>query len=385
MSNSCDRNPAGPRPGARRLRIAFIGGRGVGSAYSGIERYYEEIGGRLAARGHRVLAYSRSYFSPKGRDFRGMEVRRLPTLRSKHLETLFHSLLSTLDVCFRGVDIVQFHALGSSPFSWLPRLFGKKSVVSVRGLDWQRAKWGFLARNYLRFCETTSLYCPDATVVVSKVLREHFRERFGREVVYIPNGVGSPSPADGTGLAQWGLEPGRYFLYAGRLSPEKGLDVLIEAHRPLADACRLVIAGGSSYSEDYIGRLRGQAGPGVVFTGFQQGAVLAALYGNALAFVLPSQMEGLSVALLEAMAYGLPVVASDIPENRELVDECGGFLFPLGDAAALRQVLQRLAADPGMAREIGRSSREKVTERFSWDRVAEETERFYLGLMDRTS
>jgi len=382
MSNQYRHNRDRTPGGARRLGIAFIGGRGVGSAYSGIERYYEEVGGRLAARGHRVLAYSRSYFSPKSCDFQGMEVHRLPTLRSKHLETFVHSLLATLDVCFRHVDIVQFHALGSSPFSWLPRLFGKKAVVSVRGLDWQRAKWGFLARNYLRFCERTSLYCPNATVVVSKVLREHFSKRFGRKVLYIPNGVGNPESPGASTLAQWGLEPRRYFLYAGRLSPEKGLDILIKAHRPLADACRLVIAGGSSYSEDYIKRLRAQAGPGVVFTGFQQGPILAELYGNALAFMLPSQMEGLSVALLEAMAYGLPVVASDIPENRELVDECGGFLFPLGDAAGLEQILQRLVANPAMALGEGRRSRERVIERFSWDRIAIETENFYFDLMD---
>jgi len=385
MSNPYRNDPEQTGGGARRLGIALIGGRGVGSAYSGIERYYEEVGGRLAARGHRVLAYSRSYFSPEGRDYRGMEVHRLPTLRSKHLETLFHSILATLDVCFRRVDIVQFHALGSSPLAWLPRLFGKKTIVSVRGLDWQRAKWGFVARNYLRFCERTSLYCPNATVVVSKVLREHFGRRFGRKVVYIPNGVGSPESPGVSGLAQWGLEPRRYFLYAGRLSPEKGLDVLIEAHRPVAGACRLAVAGGSSYSEDYIRRLRAQAGPEVVFTGFQQGAVLAELYGNALAFVLPSQMEGLSVALLEAMAYGLPVVASDIPENRELVDECGGFLFPLGDAAGLGQVLQRLVADPETALAVGRRCRERVIERFSWDRIAIETENFYFDLAARSS
>jgi glycosyltransferase involved in cell wall biosynthesis len=366
----------------RPLRIAFIGGRGVGSAYSGIERYYEEIGSRLAARGHEVTAYCRSHFSPEIDAYRGVRVRRIPTVRSKHLETLLHTLASTADVCFRRVDVVQFHALGSSPFAWIPRLAGKRTVVSVRGLDWQRAKWGALARAYLRLCEWTSLSCPNATVVVSKTLQRHYREVFRREVRYVPNGVNRIEGRGVREIGRWGLQPGQYFLYAGRLSPEKRLDVLVEAHRAAATGCPLVIAGGSSYSEDYMAKLRAAAGEDVVFTGFLTGAALEELFSNALAFILPSAMEGLSVALLEAMAYGLPVVTSDIPENRELVDECGGYLVPLGDVKGLAAVLARLAGNRDEARRLGISIQEKVRRRFDWDRIAEETEQFYLALVD---
>jgi glycosyltransferase involved in cell wall biosynthesis len=381
MTASSPSHPPDTRAPAPPLRIAFIGGRGVGSAYSGIERYYEEIGSRLAARGHRVLIYCRSYFSPKGRTYRGMEIRRLPTLRSKHLETFLHSFLATLDVCLRPIDVVQFHALGSSPFAWVPRLFGKRTVVSVRGLDWQRAKWGLVARAYLQIAERTAVYCPNRTVVVSRVLRDHFQRRFGREIVFIPNGVGEVHPPAGDWISKWNLEPRRYLLYAGRLSPEKGLETLIEAHRGLAQSCRLVIAGGSSYSEEYIARLRALAGPEVVFTGFQTGPTLEALFGNALTFVLPSHMEGLSVALLEAMSYGLPVVASDIPENRELVAECGGFLFELGNARDLGRVLRDLIDHPEEAVGAGREIRQKVRARFDWDRIAAQTERFFQDLV----
>ncbi|HEU5182782.1 MAG TPA: glycosyltransferase family 4 protein, partial [Candidatus Polarisedimenticolia bacterium] len=342
----------GGNGGFRPLRIAFIGGRGVGSAYSGIERYYEEIGSRLAARGHEVTAYCRSHFSPPGDDYRGVRVRRIPTIRSKHLETLVHTLVSTADVCFRDVDVVQFHALGSSPFAWIPRLAGKRTVVSVRGLDWQRAKWGALARTYLRLCEWTSLNCPNATVVVSRTLQRHYRDRFRREVRYVPNGVNRIEARPDSEIARWGLRPRQYFLYAGRLSPEKRLDVLLQAHRAAGTGLPLVIAGGSSYSEEYMAQLRAGAGPDVVFTGFLTGNALEELFSNALAFVLPSTMEGLSVALLEAMAYGLPVVTSDIPENRELVDECGGYVATLGDAPALAAVLSRLAGDPEAARRL---------------------------------
>ena len=375
--------PRGGVPaGGRRLGIAFIGGRGVGSAYSGIERYYEEVGSRLAARGHRVLIYSRPHFDPRVRVFRGMEIRKLPTLRAKHLETLVHSILATLDVCFRRVDIVQYHALGSSPLAWLPRIAGKKTVVSVRGLDWQRAKWGWLARTYLRFCERTSVSCPNATAVVSRTLKRHFESRFVRTVRYIPNGVGEMAGVPPEIIRSWGLDRRNYLLYAGRLSPEKGLDHLIEAHAGVADACLLVLAGGSSYSEKYVAHLKSRTGPRVIFTGFLTGRALQELYSNALAFVLPSHMEGLSVALLEALSYGLPVVASDIPENRELVEECGGHLFRLHDVGSLRAALETIVRDPEAARRLGEKARELVSARYGWDRIASETVRFYREVID---
>lgn len=370
----------------RPMRIAFIGGRGVGSAYSGIERYYEEIGSRLAAKGHCLIAYCRSHYSPQVNSYRGIKLRRLPTVRSKHLETLLHTLLATLDVCLRKVDIVQFHALGSSPFAWIPRLFGKRCVVSVRGLDWQRSKWGPFARAYLKFCELTSLYCPNATVVVSKSLRQYFRMRFGRHSRYIPNGVNLLQKRPASAIRKWGLGDRNYLLYAGRISPEKRLEGLIRAHQSVASGCRLVIAGGSSYTDQYIKRVQELADGQVLFTGFVTGEVLEELYSNALAFVLPSQMEGLSVALLEAFAYGVPAIVSDIPENRELVDEFGGFLFRVDDEKHLAQVIKHVAADKNRAARIGQTAQERVRASLSWDLIADETEHFYRSLVsDSTS
>jgi glycosyltransferase involved in cell wall biosynthesis len=186
-------------------------------------------------------------------------------------------------------------------------------------------------------------------------------------------------------IRRWSLDRRNYFLFAGRLSPEKGLEGLIEAHRALESDCRLVIAGGSSYSDKYIQRLRSLAGPKVVFTGLQCGTVLQELYSNALAFVLPSEIEGLSVALLEAMAHGLPVIVSDIPENRELVDECGGYLFPTGNVARLAHVMQTLLANRDGAERMGERARASVRKNFDWERVARDTERFYLELMGESN
>ncbi|HET6279195.1 MAG TPA: glycosyltransferase family 4 protein, partial [Candidatus Polarisedimenticolia bacterium] len=306
----------------------------------------------------------------------------LPTIRTKHLETLIHTMLATLDVCFRKVEIVQFHALGSSPFAWIPRLFGKRSIVSVRGLDWQRAKWGRFARACLRACEWTSIYCPNATIVVSRTLKNHFDGRFDRRSHYIPNGVSMLEERPPDAIRQWGLKHRSYFFYAGRISPEKGLEDLIEAHRPMAGDYPLVIAGGSSYSDAYIRRLHEVADGKVIFTGFVEGDLLAELYSNALAFVLPSEMEGLSVALLEALTYGLPAIVSDIPENRELVDEFGGFVFRVNDVDSLAAAIRRVAADSEAALRIGRAAQAGVRARLSWDAISDETERFYRALTD---
>ena len=365
----------------RPLRIAFIGARGIGSAYSGIETYYEEVGSRLVSYGHEVLAYCRRHATPDGTDFRGVTPIFRPCVRSKHGETFTHTAVSTLDVLFRRADIVQFHALGPSLFSAIPRLTRAKTVASIRGLDWQREKWGTFATRFLQFCESQSHRLPDAVSVVSRTLQQHYRERHGVEVAYIPNGVtleASPPPQE---IRSLGLAGKDYFLFMGRISPEKGLDVLTEAYGPLAGRAKLVIAGGDSYTDGYRQRLRQASPPGVIFPGRVSGRLRAELYAHALAFVLPSTIEGLSVALLEAMGHGACAVTSDIPNNRELV-EGAGWCFPTGDVAALRATLERVLDNPRDAEELGRRARARVESEYTWDQVARRTEEFYYALLE---
>ena len=364
----------------RALRIAFVGGRGIGSAYSGIETYYEEVGARLASYGHEVLAYCRRHATPDGTDFRGVTPIFRPCVRTKHGETLTHTLTSTLDVLFRRADVVQFHALGPALFSAIPRVGGAKTIASIRGLDWQREKWGTFATRFLRFCEAQSHRLPDAVSVVSRTLQRHYRDLYGAEATFIPNGVTlEPSPA-ALEIRSLGLTGRDYFLFMGRISPEKGLEVLTEAYRPLAGKAKLVIAGGDSYSDAYRKRLRETAPPGVIFPGRVGGRLRAELYAHALAFVLPSTIEGLSVALLEAMGFGTCAVTSDIPNNRELVDSVG-WCVPTGDVAALRAALRRVLENPQEAEELGRRARARVQAEYTWDQVARRTEEFYYSVV----
>ncbi|MEM6702218.1 MAG: glycosyltransferase family 4 protein [Acidobacteriota bacterium] len=366
----------------RPISVAFIGARGVIGTYSGIETYYEEVGSRLAAKGHRVTAYCRKHFTPDVREHRGIAVRRLPSLTTKHGETISHSILSTLDALFRGYDIVQFHAIGSAPLALLPRLFGTKTVVSVRGLDWQRAKWGFVARKALQFGELASARCPTATAVVSETLRDHYRKRHGRTPTVIQNAVlrAEPRPADK--LFDYGLEPGKFILFAGRISPEKQVDRLIEAAKPLLGDVKLAIAGGSSYSDDYIAKVRELADDNVVFLGQVDHETVYELYCNCLTFVLPSVMEGLSIALLEAVSFGTCIVTTDIPENREVVGDAGLY-FDVGSTEELRERLSQLIENPSLAESLRSAARERAALQLDWDDVAELTEAFYRKLLGR--
>jgi glycosyltransferase involved in cell wall biosynthesis len=365
-----------------KLQVAFIGGRGVWSKYAGIETYYEEVGKRLVEQGHEVTVYCRKYFTPAMEKHAGMKVVRLPTIRSKHLDTFVHTLLSTLHATFSSCDVVHYHALGPALFSFLPRLRGKKTVVTVQGLDWQRKKWGRIASAVLRLGERAAVRLPDATMVVSRTLHDYYRERYQALTDYVPNGSEVRSRGKSTHLAGLGLKPADYVLFLGRLSPEKNCHLLIEAFRGLKTPHKLVLAGGSSYSDRYARHIRKQQSDQIRILDWVSGPARDELIANALLFVLPSDMEGLSVALLEAMGAGVCVLTSDIPENREVVDGAG-FTFKRGDAIDLERMLRLLLLDAPVRKAAARRGQQRVRDRYLWRSVAEDVGRVYRKVMEK--
>jgi glycosyltransferase involved in cell wall biosynthesis len=377
--------PANPRPVSReaakpRLRVAFIGGRGVVSKYSGIETYYEEVGARLAEMGHEVTVYCRNYFTPALEEFSGMRLVRLPTIRSKHLETLVHTAVSTVHALFQNYDIVHYHALGPALFSRFPRWWGKKTVVTVQGLDWQRRKWGQVASLVLRLGERASVRLPSGTMVVSQALRQRYRERHRVETFYVPNGGVLRERGEARKILGWGLTPGNYILFLGRLSPEKGCHLLVEAYERLNTDVKLVLAGASSYSDNYSRELRTHASDRIKILDWVSGETLDQLLTNAMLFVLPSDLEGLSLALLDAMGAGLCVVASDVAENREVVMDAG-YTFRRGDAGDLADRLSFLIANPAVREAAGRAAKARVREHYLWPKIAQEIERAYFQVL----
>ena len=253
-----------------------------------------------------------------------MQIVRLPTIHTKHLDTLMHTFLSTAHACLSDCDIVHYQTLGPSLFSFVPRLFGKKTVVTVQGLDWQRKKWSWPARLVLKLGEWSAARLPNETIVVSRALEEHFHLSHNKKTVYVPNGTNLCERTPGPYVQQFGLTHGRYVLFAGRLSPEKNCDLLNRCirnsrHRNETCFCRWDQAIRMPTRHE----LRNRQSDRIVFLDWLTGDALTEVLTNAAIFVLPSDIEGMSLALLDAMGAGVCVLASDIPENREVMAACG--------------------------------------------------------------
>ena len=314
----------------------------------------------------------------------------MPTVPTKRLEALVHSGLSTVHAMLPGEaapDILHFHALGPSVFSPLPRaLSSRRIVVTIDGLDYDREKWGLGARASLRTAAWISAHVPHATITVSRNLAEHYLERYGRIAHHIPNGVAPPVTRPPRLITErWGLAGGDYLLFLGRLVPEKAPDLLLRAFRAVETDRRLVLAGGSSFTDSYVRQLEtlAAADPRVVMAGTVQGELRDELYTNAAAFVLPSNLEGLPLTLLEAASHRLPVVASDIPPHLEVleVDAPGGRIFRRGDERGLTLTLGSVIRDLPAEREGARLIGDRVVLEYDWDAATDATEELYDSLL----
>jgi len=369
------------------MKIAHIGSRGFPGFQAGVEKSLEEICPRLAARGHEVTVYCSDHVSTAETVYKRTLLKRMPAIPTKHLETLSRVAVSAWDAIFQKFDIVHFHSIGPALMSFLTRPAKCKTVVTVHGLDWQRAKWGWAARTALQMGERCSVMFPDHTVVVSKFLKKYYKEQYRRDVSYIPNGVNIEEPLAAAEIKEkWGLDPKSYILFASRLVPEKACHHLIEAYRGLHTDKKLVIAGASWHSDDYVKRLHELAGgdPGIVFTGWAEGSVMKELYSNAFLYCLPSEIEGLSLALLEAMSFGACPLTSDITENKDVIEDAGA-TFKTGDVEALRGRLQELISDPKGTERLGQEAKRLVQREYSWDKDCEELEKTYQTLLSASA
>lgn len=375
---------ASARVRIRPLRIAMIGQRGVPATFGGIEHHVEQVGARLAARGHEVVVYCRSnYVADRLSTYRGMHLRTLPTLGTKHLDAIAHSALSTAAALPCGFDVVHYHALGPGLVAPLVRGLSRSRVVlTVHGLDDERAKWGSGARSVLRAAAWMSAHVPHATVVVSRALATDYARRYDRSTAVIPNGVVAPPIA----APDHGPAVPPYVLFVGRLVPEKAPDLLVRAFTHIPGDVRLILAGGSSFTDSYVTSLRtlAAADPRVELLGYVYGERLERLYRGATAFCLPSQLEGLPLTLLEAASYGVPVVASAIPPHVEVLghDGPGGRLVPPDDEQALSAALRAVLGAPARERAGAADLRTRVLADYDWDVAVDRLEDLYRSLVD---
>jgi glycosyltransferase involved in cell wall biosynthesis len=373
------------------MRIAMLGLRGVPASYGGVERHVEEISRRLVDAGHDVTVFCRkNYVVDRPAAYEGIRLRYLPSVGTKHLDAISHTALATA-AALRGFDVIHYHALGPGLLAPVPRALRPAVAVvqTVHGLDNLRNKWGPFARRVLGVGEWSSARIPHAVVAVSRTLADDYRSRHRREVFTIPNGVVpvQPRAADEI-ISRFGLVAGGYVLFVGRLVPEKAPDLLIRAYREVQSDHRLVIVGGSSFSDAYVTSLRrlAQDDARVVFTGYAFGTLLAELYANAAVFVSPSALEaGPPLTLLEAASCGTPVVASDIPTQTEILerDQPGSRVFRQGDVAMLRAALERALSDPIAERQGAAYLKAEVLTTRSWDTAAELLEGVYRLALSR--
>ena len=366
------------------MRIGMIGLKGVPFP-AGIENFTEQVGWRLAERGHEVTVYVRPYVDV-GTSFRGMRIRRLPSINTKHLDALTHTAIASLAVLFEDVDIVHYHALGPSVFSAIPRLARKKTIAHVHGLDWKRAKWSPLASGCLRAAEYAAMYFPHHTIAISRTLQDYLRHKYDRDVSYVPTGVDQYQYREPCEIRRFGLEREGYVLFLSRLVPEKGCHDLIEAYRTLETGKQLVIAGAGTHTSDYEAALH-RAGAGdarVLFTGMVTGRLLEELFSNAYCYVLPSYIEGLPHSALQAMSYGRCALTSDIEANVEALGGCG-LTFTAGNVPHLRDRLQFALGHPDFVHACAGPARARVQATYSWDTVVTQLEDVYAGCLSTGS
>lgn len=370
-----------------KLHIAMLGHKRIPSREGGVEIVVGELATRMAAMGHDVTCFNRGGHHVSGVDFdekamteyKGVKLKRVFTVDAKGLAAVTSSFFAAVKAAFGKFDVVHFHAEGPCAMLWIPKLFGKRCVATVHGLDHQRAKWGKFASFYIFAGEKCAVKFADEIIVLSENTQKYFEDTYSRKTVFIPNGVSKNAlkPAEEI-TERFGLEKDGYILYLGRLVPEKGIHYLIEAFKEIDTDKKLVIAGGASDSTEYADELKKSACDNIIFTDFVKGGLLEELYSNAYIYVLPSDLEGMPLSLLEAMSYGNCCVTSDIHECKSVIGECG-VTFKKGDVGDLKEKLQRLLNDSEAVEKYKSVSSDYVCNRFNWDEVTRRTLELYYG------
>lgn len=369
------------------LRIAMLGHKRIPSREGGIEIVVEELATRMAKKSHSVTCYNRKGHNVAGSEFdgtklktyKGVTLQEVFTIDKRGLAAMTASVSASLRAALGNYDVVHIHAEGPAFMCWLPKLFGKKVIVTVHGLDHQRAKWGKFASWYIRSGEKNAVRFADEIIVLSKGVQDYFQNTYGRTTRFIPNGVNKAKLRKARQITEkWGLTKDSYILYLGRIVPEKGERYLIEAFKQTKTDKKLVIAGGSSDTQAFMDELKSLAKDDdrIIFTGFVQGEILEELYSNPYIYTLPSDLEGMPLSLLEAMSYGNCCLTSDIPECAEVVED-KALLFRKSDVSDLKTKLQNACDHPEMVETYKAQAEEFICRKYNWDDVVEKTLKLY--------
>lgn len=371
----------------RKLKIAMLGHKRIPSREGGIEIVVEELCTRMAELGHDVTCYNRKGHHVSGKDFdnevsdtyKGIKIKNVFTIDKRGIAAMTASVTGAIAAAFGKFDVVHFHAEGPCAMLWLPKLFRKRCIATIHGLDHQRAKWGKLASTYIMLGEKCAVKFADEIIVLSEGVQKYFMDTYGRKTQFIPNGVNRPVLRKADIIKEkFGLEKDSYLLFLGRLVPEKGIRYLIEAFKQVQTDKKLVIAGGSSDTEEFAAELKELAknDARILFTGFVQGDELDELYSNAYLYVLPSDLEGMPLSLLEAMSYGNCCLVSNIEESTSVVED-KAFVFKKSDIIDLQNKLQEICDRKEQVEKYKNEAADYICEKYNWDDIVKRTLMLY--------
>lgn len=370
------------------LKIAMLGHKRIPSREGGVEIVVEELSTRMAKLGNDVTCFNRKGHHVSGKEFdasdlreyKGVHVKSVLTIDAKGLSAMTSSFFAAVKAAFGKYDVVHFHAEGPCAMLWLPKMFGKRCIATIHGLDHQRAKWGKFASAYIMLGEKMAVKYADEIIVLSQGVKDYFKETYGRETKFIPNGVNKPTVAKVDLIkSKFGIDKDEYILFLGRIVPEKGIKYLIEAFKEVKTDKKLVIAGGSSDTNEFMEEIKELAKDDdrIIFTGFVQGKLLDELYSNAYVYTLPSDLEGMPLSLLEAMSYGNCCLVSDIAECADVVED-KAVVFKKSNVADLKDKLQLLCDDEELVKKYKSNTAEYICNKYNWDYVVEKTLELYV-------
>lgn len=400
------------------MKITMLGHKRIPSREGGVEIVVEKLAVGMAVLGHEVTVYNRKGAHVAGigneqkeygknYNYKGVFVKTVFTCKQKSLNAIVYSFLATLRACFSGAEVIHFHAEGPCSMIPIAKFFHKKCVATIHGLDWQRAKWGGFATKFLLFGEKMAARYADEVIVLSAGVKQYFLDTYNRKTIMIPNGIDKPQYHKPSVITdQYGLHGQDYLLFLARLVPEKGAHLLLEAYQKSGLKIPLVIAGGSSHSREYCEKIEvmaekinkkvkesqspsfsepeGNREQKVILTGFVQGRELEELYSNALLYILPSEIEGMPLSLLEAMSYGTLCLTSDIAENTD-VTEGHGFSFDSGNVDSLTEKLIEICDQINLIRSKEQYTKESIQnfilQKYNWDEVVKSTLACYMKLL----
>lgn len=358
--------------------------------FGGVEKHVERLAVGLAEKGHEVFVYTRPWYTPKSlKTYKGVKLISLRSIRTKNFDAITHTFRACLDALKRKYDIIHFHGVGPSLLAWIPRLFkpSVKVIITFHCIDRQHQKWGFFARLALYLGELTAVKFAHDTITVSKTLQMYCSHKYNADTLYVPNGIDLPRKIAADEIVRkFGLKKHGYILFLSRLIKHKGAQYLIDAYDQIKTDKKLVIAGGSAFTEDYIKKIKEQAkdNPNIIFTGNVRGGsrLWQELYSNAYLMVHPSESEGLPIVVLEGMSFGLPVLVSDIPENMEAISGGFGFSFINTNVKDLKDKLQYLLDCPELVEKVGADARAHVDKNYNWKDIINSVEKVYQDVLE---